>query len=246
MEARISARVDYLERLSRVAVLTAFAVALVSVIAALSLALSWSHRPFPGFLVEQTLVVTDTSGTNWAGPQAGIQHPQQVARIGGYAVTTKADFAAVLSAYQAGQQVSVLTRSPDGSSRLYPSITLADFPRQDLIHLFWMPYLIGLVYLGIGLWLLREHCDCLYSALRPEHDPRRFGCLDSCARFDGRRLDQPGDAFSGGMDGSQTPCMAARIAVRDSDGTCRLGPLGLEQYQPALGLHRCLERQLPV
>lgn len=153
METQASDTAHPYEQLSRLLVLTAFVVAFAAAVAAPALALSWSHRPFPGFLLEQTLVVTSTTGSDWTGEQAGIQHPQRVTRIGGRAVATPAEYHAVLSAYQPGQQVAVLTKAPDQSSRLFPFVTLKEFPRKDLISLFWLPYLVGLVYLGIGVWI---------------------------------------------------------------------------------------------
>jgi hypothetical protein len=153
--ARKSRNLHSLERLSRVMALTALALALMGGIAAPLLALSWSHQPFPGFLVEQTLVVNGIKGDGWGRQPADPDYPQRVTRLGGTAVAKPADFTAVIREQAAGQQVSILTELPDGSARLFPSVTLTDFPPADMVRLFWLPYLVGLVYLGIGIWIYR-------------------------------------------------------------------------------------------
>ena len=146
---------DRTQRIGRLITLAAFAIAIAAVIAAPLMALSWSRRPFPGFLVESTLVVESTSASGWSGREAGLRHPYRVTRIGGAAVNTGAEFDAVLAAHKVGDEVSVLALLPDGSTRLFPSVTLIQFPRGDMPRLFWLPYLLGLVYLAIGAWIYK-------------------------------------------------------------------------------------------
>ncbi len=122
-------------------------------IAAPLLALSWRSIPFPGFLVEQTLVVNDSRGYGWAGLQAGIHPGERIIRIGGLPVTSSNDYYAALKSLPPGQPSVVFTILRDGSGRLYPEIRLSKFPAGDFISLFWLPYFVGLVYLGIGIWI---------------------------------------------------------------------------------------------
>ncbi len=147
------AKVDILERTSRWITLAVFGVAAAAAIAAPLLAIGWAHRPFPGFAVEQTLVVSDENGQNWTARSEGLTYPQVVTRIGGVEVTTAADFDAVLESHAVGDQVAVLVKTPAGDARLFPTVTLMPFPPGDLMRLFWLPYLIGLAYLGIGFWI---------------------------------------------------------------------------------------------
>jgi len=67
MEALSPQKMDILERVSRVITLAVFAVAFLFTLAAPILAISWSKIPFPGFLVEQTLVVNDRIGEGGVG-----------------------------------------------------------------------------------------------------------------------------------------------------------------------------------
>ena len=61
MTARTQESVDYLERISRAITLAGFALASVCSILALVLALSWRHQPFAGFVVEPTLMVSEST-----------------------------------------------------------------------------------------------------------------------------------------------------------------------------------------
>ena len=61
----------------------------------------------------------------------------------------------MLAAHQIGSSVAILTRLPDGSARVYPSVGLIQFPPQDMVRLFLLPYLVGLAYLAMGVWIYR-------------------------------------------------------------------------------------------
>jgi serine phosphatase RsbU (regulator of sigma subunit) len=143
------------DRLSRWVTLAAFALALAIFTTAPILALSWSARPFPGFFVEQTLVVTDYSGRGWSGRLAGLHHPQRVTHLNDQAISTLAEFKANLAALPVGGRLAVRTVLPDGSSQTVSSVELMPFPRRDLVRLFWVPYGVGLAYLLIGVWVYR-------------------------------------------------------------------------------------------
>ena len=148
-------RVDRLERLSRLLTLMIAGVTILSAFAAPLLALRWSDQPFPGFLVEQTLVVNDISGHGWTGHLQGIDYPQQVTRVGGFAIASSDQYQAALARLNIGEQASFFTHSPEGDISLYPSVTLTPFPTRSLVRLFWMPYLVGVAYLAIGAWIYR-------------------------------------------------------------------------------------------
>lgn len=141
------------ERISRWLTLAAFAIATLGVIIAPMLALSWARRPFPGFLLDYALVVTDQDGAGWTGRAAGIGYPQRITRIGGNGVQNDREYVEALSALEIGATVSITTRSPNGVDKYYPAVTLIEFSRRDLSRLFWMTYLMGLAYLAIGAWI---------------------------------------------------------------------------------------------
>lgn len=145
--------VDRLERASRWITLGAFALAGAIYLAAPVAALAWRQLPFPGFLVDPSLIVNNRQGHDWSGQQAGIVNPQLITRIASMPVNSTRDFRAALGELAPGDIVTVFTRLPDGKVQLYPSVKLAPFPSEDFATLFWLPYLIGLAYLLIGVWV---------------------------------------------------------------------------------------------
>lgn len=149
----MASRADNLERASRLITLTAFALAALTYLAAPVAALAWRQLPFPGFLVDPLLIVNTRVGQDWSGKQAGITNPQLVTRIAAVPVSTTHDLETALSELSPGDTVTVFTVTPDGKVQLFPSVHLSPFPNQDFGTLFWLPYIIGLAYLLIGVWV---------------------------------------------------------------------------------------------
>jgi serine phosphatase RsbU (regulator of sigma subunit) len=135
--------------------LAAFGLALAAFVVSPYLAISWTARPFPGFVVEQTLVVADFDGQGWNGRLAGLGFPQRVTHVNNVAVTTPAEFDSLVSTLSRDHVIQVRTVSPDGSSRTIPSVALTAFSMFDLARLFGLPYVVGLAYLSIGAWVYR-------------------------------------------------------------------------------------------
>jgi serine phosphatase RsbU (regulator of sigma subunit) len=132
-----------------------FGIALLVFLDAPVLAIAWGERPFAGFLVEQTLVVTDTNGIGWSGREEGIGHPQRLTHIAGREVHTSEEVLEITSNLSLGERIEIRTRFPDGSARTYPFVEVQPFPQDDMARLFWLPYGVGLAYLAIGFWLFR-------------------------------------------------------------------------------------------
>lgn len=143
------------EKFGKRITLAGFALVVFIFIAAPVMAISWREQPFPGFFVEQTLVINQNEGENWSGWAAGISPGERVARIGGAAVFSLSDYDSALSSYHGGDQVVVITQMPDRSVRLYPEIAMATLSPGDFNRFFWLPYLLGLFYFGIGVWIYR-------------------------------------------------------------------------------------------
>lgn len=148
-----SRTLDSLEWISRWITLAAYLAAVIIFVAAPVYALSWSYKPFPGFMIEPTRVINGWDGDGWTGHDAGAVYPGRVIRFGGLPVSSMADYDRILSLRAIGQEVSVFTEQPNGTVRMFPSVKLIEFPRRDLLRMFWLPYLVGLAYLIIGLWI---------------------------------------------------------------------------------------------
>ena len=151
----MSQRIDVFERLSRWATWLAFSLGVLAFLASPLLAIGWAQQPFPGFMLDPTLVVDAAARPGWAGTELGLTYPQHVLRMAGQPVATAAEVRQVLSGRTVGETIPVFVEFPDGSAQLYPEIPLVEFKTGDLLAMYWVPYLIGLAYLGIGYWLYR-------------------------------------------------------------------------------------------
>ncbi|HSR47933.1 MAG TPA: hypothetical protein VLL77_08085 [Anaerolineales bacterium] len=146
-------RPDVFERLSRLVTLGAFGVAAIAAFAAPLLALSWRQTPFPGVLVEHTLVVNSRIGEGWTGREAGLEPPVVITRLAGESVSTSAAYHRALQGYAVGDAIPIFASLPDGVTRLFPRVELISFPLADFVSLFWLPFVVGLAYFGIGVWV---------------------------------------------------------------------------------------------
>jgi serine phosphatase RsbU (regulator of sigma subunit) len=136
-----------------------FAIAFLVFLDAPILALDWRTKPFPGFVVEQTLVISDVEGKDWSAKKVGLDHPQQITSLAEIALHSPEDFRTTINTLAIGQSIEVKTLSLDGVEHVFPSIPITSFSTYDLARMFWLPYGIGLAYLLIGLWVfaMRGH-----------------------------------------------------------------------------------------
>ncbi len=118
-------------------------------------AFSWIKRPFPGFVVEQTLVISDINGKAWEGRLQGLGFPQRLTSLNETDLTNPTEFDAALRRLSQDQSISLRTTYPDGSIRVYPSITLRTLASRDITRLFWLPYFVGLAFFILGIWVYR-------------------------------------------------------------------------------------------
>lgn len=144
---------------SNLVMLAVFAISLLAFLNAAVLALSWSKKPFLGFVVEPTLVVSNVGGVSWNAQLIGINYPERLIQVGGRLVSSTQEITDLIENLEVGIPVMVGTIFPDHTLRVYPSVRVTLFPASDLIRFFWLPFTIGLVYLGIGFWIHRQRGD---------------------------------------------------------------------------------------
>lgn len=140
-----------------------FAITLVAFLNAAILALAWSKKPFLGFVVEPTLVVSDVGGVTWNAQKIGLNYPERVLRIGEQVADSSQAYANITEDLPIGAPLAITTIFPDGTMRIYPSVRVTNFPPVDLARFFWLPFLVGLAYLGIGFWIYRMRGDVATS-----------------------------------------------------------------------------------
>jgi len=118
---------------------------------------SWIQLPFLGAFVEKTHAFDDVRSQGpdrWPAFAAGVQPTDLLIAINGIPVPRDKDLTNELGKYSPGQTVTLTVEHRNGSRADIP-VGLTRFATQDLLTLFVIPYLIGLVYLGIGLWVFR-------------------------------------------------------------------------------------------
>ena len=139
--------------------LTAVALALAGLFAALALAgaLAWWSQPFAGVLTTPALTVDGSdslAGPSWPGVDAGLRPGDQLAALNGQALTDAASLQAALAGMVAGDTVSVQT----AASPTPITYSLTAFPTGDWLLYFGVPFAAGLVLLiaGLALTVLRS------------------------------------------------------------------------------------------
>ena len=127
----------------------------------------WQQLPFPGFFIDPGLVVNDISLDSWATGQGTIAYPERLTAVDGQPIQTASELGRHLTERQVGQEVSLIFVQPV-DSRVAPTLSepsrtitlpLTDFGQEALWRFFWLPYLVGLVTLGIGGWTFRIRPD---------------------------------------------------------------------------------------
>jgi PAS domain S-box-containing protein len=113
-------------------------------------ALGYYRQPFAGVLLEPNNIVSKIIGKDWPASRAGAVWPEQLVKLGNLPVRTVQQVNAFLAnSGTAPVSMEFLQRSGTLRSIL---VTPIQMPLGDLISLFIIPYLVGLVFLAIGLW----------------------------------------------------------------------------------------------
>ena len=131
-------------------------VAVTVMLLGLVLALNWARQPFPGALFYPKLIASDLHGASWSAIEQGLAVNDVLLRVDGEPVSSGYDLFLLLQQKQAGEKVSLhLAPGPASDIPKPLSITLTPFALEELLMFFWLPYGIGIVYLGLGLIVYR-------------------------------------------------------------------------------------------
>jgi signal transduction histidine kinase len=148
------------------AISAAFVLAVIVYVLAPVLAWQWIRNPFLGVFLEPTLVISDVHNPDWPARRAGLRNADRLLAIDGQSVATGRDVAAVLRQRQPGQTVTLTVEKdpakrvagdgdPEGSQPpaevIGVEIPLITFPPGDFLRAFGFPYLLGLLYLVLGI-----------------------------------------------------------------------------------------------
>ncbi|MEW5959246.1 MAG: GAF domain-containing protein, partial [Chloroflexota bacterium] len=141
-------------RLSKIFFPLLIAAGIVFNILAPLFAFIWFQQPFLGFFLFPRLTVSDTYSPNWDLSAMELQAGDILVSVDEAPVVSGRDVYLVLRQKQAGDIIALtLDQAPAPSTNPSPPIvvTLKSFPGTDLLIFFWLPYLIGIIYLALGL-----------------------------------------------------------------------------------------------
>ena len=131
------------------------AATMVVLILAVFLAWRTATIPFPGLFTEPTLVVNGVGNDAWTGYVAGLDIPDHLIAFDGRLLQNTTALMRALSQHQPGDVVTLTARGDDGTVRDV-QVRLEPFPLVEFFSFFILPYVVGLIYLGIGIWVFLE------------------------------------------------------------------------------------------
>lgn len=126
------------------------------------IASQWAKQPFPGFMRDPNLVVSDT-GNNSEWPAKlmtpPIVYPDRVTAVNGQPLSSAAQFDAYLRTFQIGDAIDLTLAQPQNSAipsahtepERTQAVPLISFNAIDMWNFFWLYYFCGLVFLLIGI-----------------------------------------------------------------------------------------------
>ena len=116
-------------------------------------AIRWYRLPFLGALFETNNVVSSINIEGWPATEQGAQYLDRLIALDGERLTSVRDFERIMEA-NGYKPIRAFFIRPDGQAYNL-DITPIHFPVADIVSLFIVPYLMGLAFLGIGLWAYR-------------------------------------------------------------------------------------------
>ena len=119
-------------------------------------ALQWFKHPFLGAFIEHSLVLNGVGPSNpdeaWELYRVDNQFGSQLISINGEPVPDSATYRKILRQYYPGESVTITLEKPSGERRTY-QVTLQKIPSRDFFNFFDVPYLIGLIFLVMALFV---------------------------------------------------------------------------------------------
>jgi signal transduction histidine kinase len=137
-----------------VVVMTLVTAVLVLVVAAF-LAWQTTRLPFPGFLAEPTYNPIEVGDPDWPYKTSSVY----LVAFAGRPMTNTFSLVETLRAHRIGDRVTVRVREVGGTLEHEVSVRLEPLPAHGLTNFFIFPYVLGLIYMGVGVgvFLARRH-----------------------------------------------------------------------------------------
>ena len=143
------------ERLPNVLSLMYLGAVLVALLAVGVSTWQWMQQPFLGVFVEPTgyfSAARPARAGSWEGKKQGLGFPDRLLKIDQEIIHSTGQWNTILSQHRPGEWVTLLVQKADGR-RTVVALPLQRFPPADRWLYFYLPYLIGWVFLAAGLWV---------------------------------------------------------------------------------------------
>jgi signal transduction histidine kinase len=148
---------DTSRQASILAVLVVQFVAIAALLTAPFWALNWWQQPFIGGLFSPKLslmAAEPTRSGTWALLDQNVPFGAHLQSLDGQAIGNTHQLQQVLAHYRVGQKVTLAILSPSGE-QLEVEVPLAQFPLEDGVIYFILPYATGLIFLLASLYIFR-------------------------------------------------------------------------------------------
>jgi signal transduction histidine kinase len=143
------------QRLRNLLIILLLVTALLINVLAPILAAQWVRLPFLGLLTEHTLVVASVYNPDWPVRQQLDQAIYFLRAVENTPVNDSKTLARALEGLTLGDTVSITLSRLDSPATETLDVEVFTFPWPDFLIIFGLPYLIGLVYLALGLFVYR-------------------------------------------------------------------------------------------
>lgn len=120
-------------------------------------ALSWLHKPFPGFLLYKEPFVGSFKSSEWSGTKAGLEFLERIAAVDGKPVLEGQEVVDAVGKKAPGTPVRYLVKSKQGTREVTVSVEV--FTVKDFLLIFFVVFLGGsIIYaFGITVYLLKPN-----------------------------------------------------------------------------------------
>lgn len=115
------------------------------------------NNPFPGFLINQRMVLTDISRYGWTATEAGLRYPDKILKANDKIISSMKDLDEVVKDIGIGKPIRYYV---DRKGRFFEATILTmQFTLTDLLMTFGIPFFAGIIYLLIGVivFILKPH-----------------------------------------------------------------------------------------
>ena len=120
-------------------------------------ALAWIDKPFPGFLVNERLIVTGISQSHWTGSKAGLRYPDKIVQANNQEITTSQALEKVVEQTPVGNPIAYQVNRR--GQVFVVTLPTMRFDIYDFFDIFGLYFITGVIY---GL------CGLLVFVMKPD------------------------------------------------------------------------------